>query len=102
MTKRSNSPDLKVCGLANPVDLLLHGVSTVKQDTYITGRIARRCITLAESNTNRKTRGSERVKEQSFSLVFVQLELVVDGPHLYIANTVFHVAEKRISTGMKS
>ena len=33
LTNRSDSPDLKVCGLANSVDLLLHGEPTVKRDT---------------------------------------------------------------------
>ena len=33
LTNRSESPDLKVCGLANSVDLLLHGEPTVKHDT---------------------------------------------------------------------
>ena len=33
LMNRSDSPDLKVCGLANSVDLLLHGEPTVKHDT---------------------------------------------------------------------
>ena len=47
-----------------------------------------------ESKNIRKIRRFGRVEEQSFSLVFIQLELVVDGPLLYIAHTVLHVAEK--------
>ena len=37
-----------------------------------------------------------------FSLIFVQLKLVVDGPLLYVTNTVLHVAEKRTSAGERS
>ena len=33
LMNRSESSDLKVCGLANSVDLLLHGEPTVKHDT---------------------------------------------------------------------
>ena len=61
------------------------------------GRIAKRYITLADCKNIRKIRGSGRVKEQSFSLFLIQLEFVVDGPLLYIANTKLQVAEKRIS-----
>ena len=38
-----------------------------------------------------------KVKEQSFSLISVQLELVVDGALLDIVNTVVHGAEKSVS-----
>ena len=94
LTNRSDFPDLKVCGLANSVSLLLHGEPTVKHNTWITGRIARRYIILTDSKNIRKIRRFGRVKEQSFSLVFIQLELVVNGPLLYIPHTVLHVAER--------
>ena len=64
--------------------------------------IAKRYITLTDSMNIRKIRRFGRVKEQSFSLVFIQFELVVDGPFLYIAHTLLHVAEKRISAGTRS
>ena len=66
------------------------------------GRIAKRYITLTDSKNVRKIRRFGRVKEQSFRLVFIQLELVVDGPLLYIAHTVLNVAEKRTSAGTRS
>ena len=81
---------------------MLHGELTVQHDTSIRGRIAKMYITLTDSKNIRKSRRFGRVKEQSFSLVFIQLELVVDGPLLYIAYTVLHVAEKRISAGRRS
>ena len=56
-------------------------------------------IPLVDSYNIRKIRGFGRVKEQSFSLIFVQIDLVVDGLLLYITNTVLHVAKKRISAG---
>ena len=59
-------------------------------------------ITLTDSKNIRKIRRFGRVKEQSFRLVFIQLKLVVDGPLLYIAHTVFHVAEKKIRAGTRS
>ena len=33
LMNQSNAPDLKVCGLAKSVDMLLHGEATVKHDT---------------------------------------------------------------------
>ena len=50
----------------------------------------------------RKVRGFGLVEEQCFSLIFVQLKLVMDVPLLYNTNTVLHVAEKIISGGVRS
>ena len=48
----------------------------------------------------RKVRRFGWVEEQCFS--FIQLKLVVDGPLLYVTNTVVYVAEQRINGGVRS
>ena len=64
------------------------GESMVKHDTLITGRITKRYVTLANFYNIRKVRGFGLVEEQCFSIIFVQLKLVVDGPLLYVTDTV--------------
>ena len=100
LAKQSDLLDLKVRSLTNFVNLLLHGEPIVKHDTYTTDSITKRYVILASFLNIRKVRGCGWVEEQCFS--FTDLKLVVDGPLLYVTNTVVHVAEQRISGGVRS
>ena len=74
----------------------------VKHDTLITGRITNRYVTLANFYNIRKVRRFGLVEEQCFSVIFVQLKLVVDGRLRYVTDTVLHVADERTADGARS
>ena len=74
----------------------------VKHDTLITGRITKRYVTLDNFYNIRKVSGFGLVEEQCFSIIFVQLKLLVDGRLRYVTDTVLHVADERTGDGARS
>ena len=74
----------------------------VKHDTLITGRITKRYAISVNFLNIWRVRGLGWVEVQCFILLFVQLKFAVDGPLLYVTNTVLSVAEQRFSAGAMS